>query len=170
MSQKHLSQEILDKYVSGKIHGKKLDSVRRHLAQCEACEKEAEQYKLIVHAMKGAEIYEPGDDFVQQVTADLPDLYAPREKPVLEIVSLALIFISFSIGIGVLISSNSVTGIFSPLFTRLFQGIQSFFSQVGLFRMLGENMDILGMAVVYFSLYKLFDRFVLQSKTKRQNS
>ena len=170
MSLKHLPSKHLRNTKNKSHHSKREKDIRQHLISHEEDQLRQHDYQLIISEIKRVKAFEPDEKFVNRVTANLPDKYAKKEKPVFEILSLLVIFIPVGFVTAFLLSSNQLK--FSSLkqtFTPLSSIVNSLLNSLTSFRFIHENMNVFGLFLIYALVFSILDRLFLYRKEVRKN-
>lgn len=169
MSLKHLSQKDIYNYIDENYQIKKNDDIKQHLIFCEKCRQKLNDYQLMISEIKKIKAYEPNNKFGNIVTANLPDTYTKKDKPLLEIFSLIIIFIPFGIVVGFLFHSNKFK--FSSL-GKMFDIISSLtysiYNSLNSFRFIHDNIDVFGLFIFYMLVFSILNWFFIYGKPKKK--
>jgi uncharacterized membrane protein len=166
---KHLSQEDIDNYINADYHKKKNDEIQQHLILCEKCRKEIDDYQLMIKEIKEIKTYEPGHNFVNMVTKNLPEIYSKKERPIIEIISLIMISVPFSFVIGFLLHNNIFKFIFGGKMYNIFSSlIQSIYYSLNSFKFINDNIDVFGLFIFYMIAFSILNRLFLHGKLKKK--
>ena len=99
--------------------------------------------RALLRVIKRIKVFEPNNKFGNIVTANLPDKYTKKEKPLFEIFSFIMIFIPFGFIVGYLFYSNKFK--FSSL-GKMFDIISSLtysiYNSLNSFRFIHEDIFV----------------------------
>ena len=161
MELNHLSSTDINDILDGKTN----PQIDRHLSRCEKCRSELESYRQMAAGIQHIRIYESDETFTQRITQNIPDTHNRKEKPVLEIVSLVLVFVPFVTILGLLyyykLAQLDMNSRIYELFTRSVHAIYSGFTSI---TFINNNLEIFGLFTLYLILFKTFDRLIFHYK------
>ena len=169
MSLKHLSQEDIYNCIDDSNYTKKNYDIRQHLLLCEECRQKLNDYQVMISEIKRIKLFEPNNEFGNMVTANLPDKYIKKEKPLLEIFSLIMIFIPFCIVVGFLFHNNKFK--FSSLgkmFDMISSLTYSIYNSLNSFRFIHDNIDVFGLFIFYMLVFSILNWYFIYGKQKKK--